>query len=147
MKRDKNKKVLLSFPCPGPLQPSISCSVQAPSELYAYHPLVRGFGSFDFQVGGNSKAPHGESVLVSRCATGVGWYTDGEPPTPLVQGVHETKLENTLYNLSAPQDVAKTLTKLPCATFARSKGCPHLGQRMKCHKVPANPKPANLAEV
>ena len=59
--------------------------------------------------------------------------------TPPVRGVHENNFENTLYT--------NLLANLPCATFARSTGCPHLGQRMKCHKVPANPKPADLAGI
>ena len=59
-------------------------------------------------------------------------------PPHLAQGLHENDLENTLCNLSTPTRCRQPLTGLPCATFARSNGCPHLGQRTKGRKVPAS---------
>ena len=35
-----------------------------------------------------------------------------------------------------PHKVSRTLTKLPCPTFARSKGCSHLGQGMTATRSP-----------
>jgi len=67
---------------------------------------------------------------------------------PPVQGVHENNLENTLYRPICPTTRCRqSLTKLPCATFTRGKGGPHLGQRMKCHKIPATPNRRTLPKL
>ena len=47
--------------------------------------------------------------------------------TPLVQGVHENNLENTLHNLSATQDVCKPWQRyLKQPLHTAKKGCPHI---------------------
>ena len=57
------------------------------------------------------------------------------PQVPVVQGVDEFHLESTLATYPSPQLTLQPLKETPWSTFARSKGCQHLGQGMPSHKV------------